>query len=101
MAAAGRKKPNGVDERLTQLEEDVVRLDGELKSVKHALDKERGERIEADNFAQATIADEVAKVRKLVEKTSVGAFNEEIVGLVWLVFSALCTTLSAELAVYC
>ena len=96
--AKGVAKPNTIEERLDELEKQVVQLKESLGLVKQALDKERTERIEADDLTRSASSTQIAEIRTLMQKLTVDSFSEEIIGLVWLVFSAVCTTLSADLA---
>jgi hypothetical protein len=96
--AVGRKAPTTIQEQLDELKADIVRLDGELKSTKAALKKEQSARIEAIDQEHSYSATRFKEIRDMIERVTVGTFHEEIVGLVWLIISAVCTTLSVDIA---
>jgi hypothetical protein len=93
-----RTKPSDLRERVEQLETEVLRLDGELKSTKEALAKERHERIEADDREHSSLVAQIAKIREVIERATVGSFRDEIVGVLWLAYGTVCATIPKQIA---
>lgn len=98
MITQTRTKPSTLDQRLDQIEEDIVRLQSAATTLKAELTTERDERIAADERERQARAAEIATVRAVTETAMVGSFRDEIVGLIWLASGTVFATIPAVIA---
>jgi hypothetical protein len=98
--ARGQKTPSSWEEWVKFLQSEITRLDGEIKACKDALEKERQERVEADEKNRRGLEEKIAQARALAEKAMVGSFRDEIVGVIWLAYGTILATVPKEVATW-
>jgi hypothetical protein len=100
VVGVGRRKPSSWEEWVEFLQSEISRLDGAIKACKDALEKERQERIEADEKNRQGLEEKIAQARALAEKAMVGSFRDEIVGVIWLALGTVGATIPKEIATW-